>query len=61
MRFDDGARDGQPSPMPASLVVKKLSKKFYAEPSFLMNSYSYLTGAWKDWSELVGELMANYD
>jgi hypothetical protein len=29
--------------------------------NLLMNSYSYLAGAWKDWSALVGELMANYD
>jgi 4-hydroxyphenylacetate 3-monooxygenase len=36
-------------------------EKFYAGPSFVMNSYSYLTGPWKDWSGLVDELLASYD
>jgi hypothetical protein len=26
-----------------------------------MNSYSYLTGPWQDWTEQVDELMASYD
>jgi hypothetical protein len=26
-----------------------------------MNSYSYLTGPWKEWTGLVDELMASYD
>ncbi len=36
-------------------------EKFYAGPSFAMNSYSYLAGPWKDWTTLVEELMASYD
>jgi 4-hydroxyphenylacetate 3-monooxygenase len=36
-------------------------EKFYAGPSFVMNSYSYLTGPWKDWTERVDQLMASYD
>jgi 4-hydroxyphenylacetate 3-monooxygenase len=36
-------------------------EKFYAGPSFVMNSYSYLTGPWKDWTEQVDQLMASYD
>ena len=39
-------------------------EKFYAGPSFVMNSYSYLTGPWKDWTERVdrsdGELRLNH-
>jgi len=26
-----------------------------------MNSYSYLAGPWKEWTETVDRLMANYD
>ena len=36
-------------------------EKFYAGPPFVMNSYSYLTGPWKDWTERVNQLMASYD
>ncbi|HEY7242441.1 MAG TPA: 4-hydroxyphenylacetate 3-hydroxylase N-terminal domain-containing protein [Xanthobacteraceae bacterium] len=36
-------------------------EKLYAGPSFAMNSYSYLTGPWKDWTGMVDELMAGYD
>jgi hypothetical protein len=33
-------------------------EKFYAGPSFVMNSYSYLAAPWKDWTGVVDELMA---
>jgi 4-hydroxyphenylacetate 3-monooxygenase len=36
-------------------------EKFYAGPSFVMNSYNYFTAPWKDWTGLVDEVMANYD
>jgi 4-hydroxyphenylacetate 3-monooxygenase len=36
-------------------------EKFYAGPSFVMNSYSFLTGPWKEWDERVDELMASYE
>jgi 4-hydroxyphenylacetate 3-monooxygenase len=36
-------------------------EKFYAGPAFAMNSYSYLSAPWKDWSGLVDDLMASYD
>jgi 4-hydroxyphenylacetate 3-monooxygenase len=36
-------------------------EKFYAGPGFVMNSYSYLAGPWKEWTGLVDELMASYD
>jgi 4-hydroxyphenylacetate 3-monooxygenase len=36
-------------------------EKFYAGPGFAMNSYSYFTAAWKDWTQVVDELMASYD
>jgi len=36
-------------------------EKFYAGPGFVMNSYSYLTGPWKEWSGLVDDLLASYD
>ncbi len=36
-------------------------EKFYAGPSFVMNSYSYLTGPWKEWTGPVDELMASYN
>src|SRR5215208_4259324 len=36
-------------------------KKFYAGPSFVMNSYSYLTGPWAEWTGRVDQLMASYD
>ena len=36
-------------------------EKFYAGPSFVMNSYSYLAAPWKDWTGVVDELMAGYD
>jgi 4-hydroxyphenylacetate 3-monooxygenase len=35
-------------------------EKFYAGPSFVMNSYSYQTGPWDEWSGRVDELMASY-
>jgi 4-hydroxyphenylacetate 3-monooxygenase len=36
-------------------------EKFYAGPPFVMNSYSYLTGPWPDWTAAVDELMASYE
>jgi 4-hydroxyphenylacetate 3-monooxygenase len=36
-------------------------EKFYAGPGFVMNSYSYLTAPWQDWTGQVDELMASYD
>jgi 4-hydroxyphenylacetate 3-monooxygenase len=36
-------------------------EKFYAGPSFVMNSYSYLTGSWTEWTAPIDELMASYD
>jgi len=36
-------------------------EKFYAGPSFVMNTYSYTTAPWKDWSALVDRLLASYD
>jgi 4-hydroxyphenylacetate 3-monooxygenase len=36
-------------------------EKFYAGPAFVMNSYSYLSGPWQDWTEPVDALMASYD
>jgi 4-hydroxyphenylacetate 3-monooxygenase len=36
-------------------------EKFYAGPGFVMNSYSYLAGPWKAWTETVDHLMAGYD
>jgi 4-hydroxyphenylacetate 3-monooxygenase len=35
-------------------------EKFYAGPSFVMNSYSYLSAPWDDWMAPVDELMASY-
>jgi 4-hydroxyphenylacetate 3-monooxygenase len=34
-------------------------EKFYAGPSFVMNSYSYSTAPWQSWTSLVDEAM-NY-
>ncbi|MBM3529700.1 MAG: hypothetical protein FJX62_16555 [Alphaproteobacteria bacterium] len=36
-------------------------EKFYAGPGFVMNSYSFLTGPWKEWGDRVDELLASYD
>jgi 4-hydroxyphenylacetate 3-monooxygenase len=36
-------------------------EKFYAGPGFVMNSYSYLSAPWKDWTSPVDALMASYD
>ncbi len=36
-------------------------EKFYAGPSFVMNSYSYHTAPWKSWAAQVDALMAGYD
>jgi 4-hydroxyphenylacetate 3-monooxygenase len=36
-------------------------EKFYAGPAFVMNSYSYLAGPWRDWTRTVERLMASYD
>ena len=36
-------------------------EKFYAGPSFVMNSYSYLTGPWQDWTGCVDQLLATYN
>ena len=35
-------------------------EKFYAGPAFVMNSYSYSTGLWNEWSGLVDGLLASY-
>ena len=36
-------------------------EKFYAGPGFVMNSYSYLSGPWQDWTAPIDQLMASYD
>ena len=36
-------------------------EKFYAGPGFVMNSYSYFTAPWTDWTGSVDELMSSYD
>jgi 4-hydroxyphenylacetate 3-monooxygenase len=36
-------------------------EKFYAGPAFVMNTYSYFTAPWKEWSGSVDALMASYD
>ena len=36
-------------------------EKFYAGPGFVMNTYSYTTAPWKDWSASIDELLASYD
>jgi 4-hydroxyphenylacetate 3-monooxygenase len=36
-------------------------EKFYAGPSFVMNTYSNLTAPWKEWTGMVDALMAGYD
>ncbi len=36
-------------------------EKFYAGPGFVMNSYSFFTGPWREWAARVDELMASYD
>jgi 4-hydroxyphenylacetate 3-monooxygenase len=36
-------------------------EKFYAGPSFVMNTYSYFTAPWKEWTSNVDALMASYD
>ena len=36
-------------------------EKFYAGPSFVMNSYSYNAAPWKSWAAQVDALMAGYD
>jgi 4-hydroxyphenylacetate 3-monooxygenase len=36
-------------------------EKFYAGPSFVMNSYSYHSAPWKSWTAQVDALMAGYD
>ncbi len=36
-------------------------EKFYAGPGFVMNSYSYFTGPWRDWTSTVDNLLASYD
>jgi 4-hydroxyphenylacetate 3-monooxygenase len=35
-------------------------EKFYAGPSFVMNSYSYLTSPWQEWAGRVDEIAASY-
>jgi 4-hydroxyphenylacetate 3-monooxygenase len=35
-------------------------EKFYAGPSFVMNTYSNLTAPWKDWTGMVDALLAGY-
>jgi 4-hydroxyphenylacetate 3-monooxygenase len=36
-------------------------EKFYAGPSFIMNSYSYSAGRWEDWIKPIDEFMTSYD
>jgi 4-hydroxyphenylacetate 3-monooxygenase len=36
-------------------------EKFYAGPGFVMNSYSYSTGPWSEWTGSVDRLMASYE
>jgi 4-hydroxyphenylacetate 3-monooxygenase len=36
-------------------------EKFYAGPGFVMNSYSYLSAPWTDWTGPIDEFMAGYD
>jgi 4-hydroxyphenylacetate 3-monooxygenase len=36
-------------------------EKFYAGPAYAMNSYSYLTCPWEDWTASIDALMASYD
>jgi len=36
-------------------------EKFYAGPSFVMNTYSNLTAPWKEWTGAVDDLLASYD
>jgi 4-hydroxyphenylacetate 3-monooxygenase len=36
-------------------------EKFYAGPSFVMNTYSASTAPWRDWTGAVDELLASYD
>jgi 4-hydroxyphenylacetate 3-monooxygenase len=36
-------------------------EKFYAGPSFVMNSYSFATAPWKSWSAEVESFLASYD
>lgn len=36
-------------------------EKFYAGPGFVMNSYSYFTGPWQEWTRTVDNLLAGYD
>jgi 4-hydroxyphenylacetate 3-monooxygenase len=36
-------------------------EKFYAGPGYAMNSYSYVTCPWQEWTAAVDALMASYD
>ena len=36
-------------------------EKFYAGPSFVMNTYSFHTAPWKSWTGEVDALLASYD
>jgi hypothetical protein len=36
-------------------------EKFYAGPGFVMNSYSYFTAPWKDWTGAIDEFMSGYE
>ena len=36
-------------------------EKFYAGPGFVMNSYSYLTAPWQQWTGAIDEFMSGYD
>jgi 4-hydroxyphenylacetate 3-monooxygenase len=36
-------------------------EKFYAGPGFVMNSYSYQTGPWDEWTTLVDDLLGRID
>jgi 4-hydroxyphenylacetate 3-monooxygenase len=33
-------------------------EKFYAGPGFVMNSYSYFSSPWEDWTRVVDDLLA---
>src|SRR5712691_9359370 len=36
-------------------------ENFYAGPGFVMNTYSFTTAPWKQWSGIVDALLASYD
>ena len=36
-------------------------EKFYAGPSFVMDAYSYQSGPWTEWTDIVDRLLAQMD